>query len=433
MSKRILVVEDSQTQAEALRALLDDHGYQVEVAASGGEGLQRAGREHFDLILSDILMPGLDGYELCRQIKASPATYGTPQVALLTSLGDPIDIIRGLECAADNYLTKPYDDERLLARIRQILERHEARRVQKAGGGVAITILGEQFTINARREQILDFFLSTIEELLEMNRALQEKKHELMQTLEREQASRQAAEAATTEREVVLATVSHDLRNPLNTIAMSAELLLDFYPGQLEIKARERVGLIRRTAQQMTSLIEDLLDVATLEAGHLALEQGWQDAAALAREGIEMMEPIAADHGIHLESGISAELPRVYADHKRILQVISNLVGNAIKFTPAGGRITLGAQSQGDRLTFWVADTGRGIPRDELPHLFNRFWRGAHAGSGAGLGLSIARSVVEAHGGRIWAESEPGHGATFHFALPLTPAARPEIVANGGG
>jgi signal transduction histidine kinase len=431
VSKRILVVEDSQTQAEALRHLLADHGYEVEVAATGGEGLRRARETRFDLILSDILMPGMNGYELCRQIKADTAAFGTPPVALLTSLGDPIDIIRGLECAADNYLIKHYNrPTRLLARIRQILKNHEARRVQSAGEGVEITVLGEQVNINARREQILDFFLSTIEELLEVNRALQEKRHELQQTLAREKASRKAAEAATAERELVLATVSHDLRSPLNTILMSTSLLLDFHPGEIEPKARDRIGVINRTATQMTRLIEDLLDVATLEAGHLVLERTWQDPAALAHEGLEMLEPIATDHGIRLETEIPDELPRIVADHKRVLQVISNLIGNAIKFTPPGGRISLGVRHEGNQLLFSVADSGPGIRQEELPRLFDRFWRGDHAASGAGLGLSIARGAIEAHGGRIWAESEPGQGATFHFSLPLVDAPHPVLVIH---
>lgn len=429
MSVRILVVEDSQTQAEALRALLTDAGYLVEVAASGGEGLRRARAVRYDLILSDILMPGLNGYELCRQIKANPIAFGSPPVALLTSLGDPVDIIRGLECAADNYLTKPYEPTRLLSRIRQILERHEARRAPAASGGVAIDFLGEQFTITAKREQILDFFFSSFEELLETNRALQESKRKLQQTLDREHASRRAAEAATTERELVLATVSHDLRSPLNTILMSTSLMLDFHPTELDPKALDRIGIINRTARQMASLIEDLLDVATLEAGHLPLERSWQDAAALARYGLEMLEPIATDHGIRLEVAISDELPRILADHKRVLQVLSNLIGNAIKFTPDGGRVTVGARLEGNELVYSITDTGPGIHPEELPYLFDRFWRGTHAGSGAGLGLSIARGIIEAHGGRIWAESAPGHGATFHCSLPLTVTAQPAFAS----
>lgn len=422
MSKRILVVEDSPTQAAALQALLTEHGYQVEVAASGGEGLRRARKTRFDLILSDIMMPGLDGYELCRQIKANPADFGSPPVALLTSLGDPVDIIRGLECAADNYLTKPYDDVRLLSRIRQILECHEARRVQSAGEGVAVNILGEHFRINARRDQILDFFLSSIEELVEVNRALQEKRHELLQTLEREQASRRAAEAATQERDVVLAAVSHDLRSPLNTILMCTSLILDYYPGELDPRVRERVGVISRTVQQMTSLIEDLLDVATLEAGHLVLEQDWHEAAALAQEGLEMLEPIATEQGIRLEAAIPDRLPPLYIDQRRVLQVVANLIGNAIKFTPPAGKVALGVRLERDQIVYSVSDTGPGIRPEELPHLFDRFWRGKHGGSGAGLGLAIARGVVEAHGGRIWVESGPGRGTTFHFSLPLTAA-----------
>jgi signal transduction histidine kinase len=420
MSRCILVVEDSRTQAEALNLLLAEQGYRVEVAPSGEEGVERARAERFDLVLSDILMPGMNGYELCRRIKGDPVAFGSPPVVLLTSLGEPVDIVRGLESGADNYVTKPYAPARLLARIRQIFETETARRARSRRAGVELTFRGERFTIGARQEQILDFFLSSFEELIETNRALQESEQALQQALAREQASRRAAEAATAARDLILATVSHDLRSPLSTILMSAGYIQEVTPVELAPKVRDKVAIIQKVVAQMNRLIQDLLDVAKIEQGHLALERRWQGAAALAHEAVEMLEPIAAERGIRIESDVPADLPDFPADRARVLQVFSNLIGNAIKFSPGGGTITLAARLEGGAVVYRISDEGPGIPAEDLPHVFDRFWSGKHRDhGGAGLGLSIARGIVETHGGRIWVESEPGRGASFCFSLPL--------------
>lgn len=422
MRQRILVVEDSRTQAEALHALLGSNGYQVEVVTNGEEGLQRAGSTEYDLILSDILMPGLSGYELCRRIKDRPHEFGTPPVVLLTSLSEPIDILRGLECGADNFLTKPYAPDRLLARIGKILDSRASRRRRSEGDGVDFEFLGERFTVRAKREQILDLFLTGFEQLIEMNLALQESERALQRTLAQEIEARRAAEAAAAARNLILATVSHDLRNPLNTILMSAAMILDLAPRDLDPRTRERASLIRRLAHQMSRLIQDLLDVAAVEMGRLTIERSWHDAAALAREGIEMLDPLAAERGLTIVRDVPDRLPWIFADRARVLQVISNLIGNAVKFTPPGGTIVVGARGCDEHVVYSVSDTGPGIPEADLPRLFDRFWCGAHPGNlGAGLGLSIARDVVEAHGGRIWVESGAGEGATFRFSIPLAP------------
>lgn len=423
MSARILVVEDSRTQAEALRALLDSSGYRVDVVFDSREALERAGEIEFELVLSDVLMPGINGYDLCRRIKEAPELYGTPPVVLLTSLGDPVDIVRGLASGADNYLTKPCRPERLIAHIARVLDEQRARRERVAGGAVALRFLGEEFSIGARREQILDFFLSSFEELIETNRALQESKQQLQGALTREKAARRAAEAAIAARDTVLATVSHDLRNPLNTILMSVGMLLDFGGHGIGETGRERIAVIRRLAHQMNRLIQDLLDVATVEAGHLLMHACRHDPRELCNDGLEMLEPIASENGVRIITRIPDDLPAIVVDRSRFLRVISNLVGNAIKFTLPGGTVTIGATLQDHELVYSVADTGPGIRRDHLAHIFDRFWKDpSEAKSGAGLGLSIARDIVEAHRGRIWAESEVGRGTTFYVSIPLTEA-----------
>jgi two-component system cell cycle sensor histidine kinase/response regulator CckA len=178
VSPHILIVEDSPTQAEALRALLEEHRYVVTVTRTGEEALDRVVSSGCDLVLTDIMMPGMSGYDLCRALKADERTRRIP-VVLLTTLGDPMDIVRGLECGADNYVTKPYDPAYLLTRVRQVLDRNEFRRNARATVDIKVSFLGKTLSINSDREQILDLFISSVEEVVRTNRALQESQREL--------------------------------------------------------------------------------------------------------------------------------------------------------------------------------------------------------------------------------------------------------------
>jgi signal transduction histidine kinase len=175
--------------------------------------------------------------------------------------------------------------------------------------------------------------------------------------------------------------------------------------------------MIVRSAESMEYLIRDLLDVARIEAGQLRVSARPYDAARLVRDAADLFTPLAAGRGIHLVAVPPERAPRVRADPDRALQVFSNLVGNALKFTPREGVVTIGATEAGDDVRFWVRDTGPGIAEADFPRLFERFWQGKGRRDGAGLGLPIARGIVEAHGGRMWVESEVGVGTTVHFTL----------------
>ena len=228
------------------------------------------------------------------------------------------------------------------------------------------------------------------------------------------------AEAAVRSRDEVLSVVSHDLRNPVNTVSMSAALLGDPGIHLSDEQRRKQLEIIKRSANRMNRLIQDLLDVARIEGGRLAIRCRDEDPAALASEACESFRPVAAEKSIALKCDIEHGLPRVHVDRDRVLQALSNFLNNAVKFTPAGGRIRLSACRDGDQgVRFDVADTGPGIPADERPHIFNRFWqarRTAHLGSG--LGLAIAKGIAEAHGGRVEVASQPGSGSTFSLYLP---------------
>jgi PAS domain S-box-containing protein len=226
------------------------------------------------------------------------------------------------------------------------------------------------------------------------------------------------AQRATRARDEVLAIVAHDLRNPLNSIIMQASLLRRRGP-EPERRSRRPADTIERAATRMTRLIQDLLDVARMEAGRLSVEPSRVSARQLILDSCAVEKPLASSASLELRLELPAELPDIWADRDRLLQVLENLIGNAVKFTEPGGSITVAARFEGDEVLFSVADTGSGVPPDELPHLFHRFWQGSKGRKlGAGLGLTIVKGLVEAHHGRIWVESTPGQGTTFFFTVP---------------
>ena len=231
------------------------------------------------------------------------------------------------------------------------------------------------------------------------------------------------ARAAAEARDEVLAVVSHDLRSPLGTVSMGAAMLrrsLTAPSGRLADDL-EVVNRITRSCKRMERLIEDLLDAARLDSGGVTVALRPMAAADLVHDALDAATLESAASRVKVVAA-DVEPLRVLADRDRVLQVFSNLVGNALKFTPAEGSISLSVARAGDFARFTVADTGAGIPAEHLPRLFDRFWKGDGGGRhGSGLGLYIARGIVAAHGGRIAAESGPGPGTTFAFTLPLSP------------
>jgi PAS domain S-box-containing protein len=219
-------------------------------------------------------------------------------------------------------------------------------------------------------------------------------------------------------RDHVLAVVAHDLRNPLSTILMQAGALKRQGP-EPERRSLKSVEVIQRAVRRMNRLIQDLLDVALMEAGQLTMERARLSAGELVVEAVDMLRPLAASASLELRVEVNTDVREVWGDRDRLLQVFENLIGNAIKFTKAGGNITTGAASRDGEVVFWVADTGFGIASENVPLIFDRFWQATRASrKGAGLGLPITKGIVEAHGGRIWVESTAGHGSTFFFTIP---------------
>jgi signal transduction histidine kinase len=261
--------------------------------------------------------------------------------------------------------------------------------------------------LNVELEQQMDQVQTLSEDLLRANRSLA--------------AARDVAEEASRAREDMLAVVAHDLRNPLNLVMMTTQLVADTEPSGE--KRDQLVGVILRAAQRMNRLIEDLLDVVRQENGNMKLHVEEVPAASLLAQTAEMFHATAAEKGISLHVEETPPGLAVSADSERIMQVLSNLVGNALKFVARGGSVVLKCESRGAEAIFSIADSGPGIAGEELDRLFEKFWQQRRTDRrGVGLGLAIARGIVEAHGGRIWVESRIGDGSTFYFTLPVANA-----------
>jgi signal transduction histidine kinase len=238
----------------------------------------------------------------------------------------------------------------------------------------------------------------------------------------------EANQAAVAGKEV-LQIVSHDLRNPIHTIGMAADLMLDSPERRRQYD--RTISIIKRSTVRMNRLVQDLLDVTKSEKGTLSMDAAVTEIDVLLADAADELEPLARDNGLGFTVTSEAELPDIMADRARLLQVFSNLVGNAVKFTPRGGHVTISAAAAGDKVKFAVIDTGPGIAAEQLSRVFNRFWQASPTDKrGLGLGLTIAKSIVDAHGGEIGVQSKVGEGTSFWFTVPTAAAnlAKPPLT-----
>jgi PAS domain S-box-containing protein len=250
----------------------------------------------------------------------------------------------------------------------------------------------------------------------------QEIAHHAALAIERARLHRLAQDAIAA-RDNLLAVVSHDLRNYLSAIRLGAEMLSRPGPTGERQAGAKQAETIKRSATRMAQLIDSLRDATMIETGHFTITPQAEDVGGLVEEAFKTLEPQAESKSLQLSIEVEAQLSTVFCDRERVLQVIANLVGNAIKFTGKGGEIRIAAKRSGDLLCCSISDTGTGIPEQQLAHVFERYWKGhPDTREGTGLGLCIAKGIVEVHGGTIWVESTVGVGSTFLFTLPLAPS-----------
>lgn len=391
---RILVAEDSPTQAEKLRHLLEEHRYQVTLAPDGEKALAMIREREPDLIISDVVMPKMDGYALCNTVKSDIRFKEIP-VVLLTSLASVEDVIKGLECGADNFIRKPYDEKYLLSRLDHILLNWELRKEQKMQMGMEIHLGGRTHLITCERQQILDLLISTYEEAIHINAQLK---------------------AVNKELEAFSYSVSHDLRAPLRHIDGFSQALSEEYAGAFDDKGKNYLRRMRGASQRMGELIDDLLRLSRVTRAEMRHERvSLSDLARTVAEELQKTEP---DRRVEW-----AIAPRLAAEGDRpLLRVaLENLLGNAWKFTRnrPGAKIEFGMIRREGRSAYFVRDDGAGFDMAYAGKLFSPFQR-LHREEefpGTGIGLATVQRIVHRHGGRIWAEGAVGRGATVFFTL----------------
>ncbi|MES2261550.1 MAG: response regulator [Pseudomonadota bacterium] len=433
----ILIVEDSPTQAERLRRLIQSVRYKARVAGNGQLALNAIRERKPHLVLSDIVMPEMDGYELCRSIKADPALRDIP-VILVTSLTDPKDIIRGIECGADNFIRKPYAEDYLLNRIGHMLVNQKLRKNQNMEVGIALYLGDQKHFINAERQQILDLLISTYEQAVQVNSELQARERQVIELNMR--LAHHAGELETINREIALknlelaeasrmksafiANMSHELRTPLNAIIGFTGALLMKLPGPLTGEQDKQLTTIRSSARHLLSLINDILDVAKIEAGKVTLSVEPIACQDLILEVADTLRPLAQQKGLSLEVDLAPQPVSIETDRRALTQILINLANNAIKFTEKGTvRISLSQRSEGGAQVteFAVADSGAGIREEDQAKLFQAFSQldstSTRHAEGAGLGLYLCQNLANLIGGALFFSSDFGHGSTFTLAL----------------
>jgi hypothetical protein len=422
---RILIIEDSLTQALRLQDSLEKHQYETRIANNGKAGLDLLKQKPFTLVISDIIMPEMDGYELCRQIKSDETLKNIP-VILLTSLSDPHDVIEALECGADNFVTKPYNEIFLVSRIQNILINRQLRLDGMSEMGIEIVFAGKKHFITSSRMQIVDLLFSTYENAIQKNSELEQVNRELVMT-QRELEQKNIELARLNEQKnYFLGMAAHDLRNPMGAIFNTSELLIEEDLGPLNNEQKDMIGAVKNASEFMLNLVNDFLDIAHIESGKLTLKKEDVNIFSLLKNNVQFNHNFAVKKQIALDFQYTdiESIPTISLDGSKIQQVMNNLISNAIKYTHSGGSVQVILEKKDDHIHIAVRDNGQGIPESELQNLFAPFQRTSVESTAGekstGLGLAIAKKIVNAHDGEIWVTSQVGKGSTFHMSLPLS-------------
>jgi signal transduction histidine kinase len=367
----ILVVDDRPANRLAISAALACLGEHVVCAENGDEALRHLLQKEFALILLDVHLPGMDGFETARMIRAWPKTRNVPLIFTSASPDTGLYQARGYALGAVDYLPSPFDPAQLRAKVAVFLElaRQNARLREQA----------EQLRLQVRYK---DEFLSI---------------------------------------------VSHELKTPIATVVGFTELLAEDPEHRMAADQRGYLAEITEATERLETLVNDLLDMGRIQAGRFAMHPMATDFAAVVEEALHHVEVQRRRKHLTLTSAIDA-LPELQVDPERVRQVLLNLLTNAIKFTPDGGRIEVTVTQSADRVRCEIKDTGPGIPEDQQSRIFERFGQvdtsATRRTGGTGLGLSISKAIIDGHGGTIGVKSRPGAGSTFWFTLPKPRASR---------
>ncbi len=390
MKKKILIVDDIAENIQLAANILTNEGYQVEYATNGFEALEWIEFEEFDLILLDISMPGMDGFQVCTKVREN-AKYSNLPIIFLSAITDKDSTIKGLKLGAQDFATKPYNSGELLSRIETHLELSDIR----------------------KKLQNMNILL---EEQVKIRTA------ELETTMNELRIAKDNAEESSRLKSAFLANMSHEIRTPLNGIIGFSQIMS--YPDISQEEKNECLESVNRSSKRLISLINNILDISLIDTGKIELTNKYFNYNDLLSEFYSIYKPIADIKNInlclHLE--LSDDDANIESDEGRFHQIINNLMDNAIKFTKSGS-IDFGYNIRESEIIFYVKDTGIGITQDCLPFIFDRFrqveYDLSRSYDGAGIGLSLVQGLVELiKGGKIWVESEIDRGTAFYFSLP---------------
>ena len=400
---RILVIDDERHQRRLMEVMLGPEGYLLQTAASGEEALAMVAQQPPDLILLDVMMPGMDGYQVAAQLKGNPATDHIPLI-MVTVLDDRTGRMLGLSAGAEDFLSKPVDRAELCVRVRNLLR---------------LKAYGDHYD---QYSQLLEAeVVARTADLLARAKTLEQQAAERLVLTER--LSLATADQLRFKDEF-LSHVSHELRSPLTAIKQFTTILLGGLAGELNKEQNQYQQIVLKNIGQLQSMIDDLLEVTRLETGKLTVEPESVSVASAVTDSFNTLQGAARAKGVSLSYDLPPDLPPAHADPTRLRQILIILLDNAIKFNADGGTATLQAQLLPDDHRFLlleVSDTGCGISPEMVEKIFERLYQEPNQASrkGLGLGLYICNELVKRQGGRIWVNRQPQQGTTFSFTLPV--------------
>lgn len=421
-NRDILYVEDSLTQALLLKDVLEKNKFRVTLAKDGMEGLQQLQQSLPQIIISDIEMPRMNGYDFCKHVKSDAKLKDIP-VMLLTNLTDVLDVIKGIECGADSFLTKPCETHLLLSTIQNALKNKEVES-PATKGKLEFFFEGEMHALDIDQAQITKLLLSTYSTAIQKNLELEEAYRNLNKAHESLEKTNETLNQLNIQKNQFLGMAAHDLRNPLTVISGFSNYLLNTPSEEINPeKSREMIKHINRSSSFMLQLINDLLDFSVIESGTLTLNEEEIDINELIEENRIFFDSLASKKNIKILYNHPSNIPKIKCDPNKIIQVLNNIVTNAIKFSHPEGKLIINLSSSPSEVIISIEDSGIGMTAEMIQNLFQPFTKlktqGTEGERGTGLGLAIVHKIIKEHQGKITLKSEVGKGTTFYISLPL--------------
>lgn len=419
----ILIVEDSQTQALLLKNSLENNWFRIRVAIDGIDGLEQLQHKLPSLVITDIEMPRMNGYELCKIIKTDPKFKGLP-VILLTNLTNSLDVIKGIECGADSFLTKPCCIDVLLSTIHDVIDNKKLHGHQPPGKPYDFIFGGQHHMLQLDQVQVTNLLLSTYANAIQKNLELEQSYQKLNATCGELEKSSEELKRLDKQKNQFLGMAAHDLRNPLSVIEGYSSWLMSELSGKIDIQLAKILERINYNSTFMLQLINDLLDISVIESGTVSLHLSNVNLPELMKETLIVLRGVAEKKNIEIVFNLANDIvmPTVRCDANKMSQVIYNLVGNAIKFSHPASKIAVDLKALDKEIIISVKDSGVGMSQKCKENLFQPFTGtvlGTAGEKGTGLGLAIVHKIINEHKGKIWVESLEGKGSCFFVSLPL--------------